>query len=99
MAKAPPTPTKPQAGVMTTKPLIKPVAKPKTEGLPLMRHSIASQTKPEAEAAAHVFNKAKAATPLASKADPALKPNQPNNNKAVPTKVSVTLCGCMASLP
>jgi len=43
--------------------------------------------------------KASEAEPLASSAEPALKPNQPNHSMAAPIMVMVRLCGDIASLP
>ena len=43
--------------------------------------------------------KASAAMPLASSAEPALKPNQPTHSSAAPIMVIVRLCGVIASLP
>src|SRR5882757_238034 len=43
--------------------------------------------------------KASAAEPLASNADPALKPNQPNHSIDAPIIVIVRLCGGIGSLP
>jgi hypothetical protein len=42
---------------------------------------------------------ASAAVPFASRAEPALKPNQPVQSSAAPIIVSVRLCGGIASLP
>src|SRR5215475_1194761 len=42
---------------------------------------------------------ASAAEPLASNADPALKPNQPNHSIDAPIMVIVRLCGGIGSLP
>ena len=52
-----------------------------------------------AAVAPKVLMKARAAKPLASSAEPALKPNQPTHSSEAPTMVSVRLCGAMASLP
>ncbi len=42
---------------------------------------------------------ASAAPPLASRFEPALKPNQPTHSIDAPTMVKVMLCGAMMSLP
>ena len=46
-----------------------------------------------------VLTKANAATSPASKAEPALKPNQPTHNKEAPIIVIVRECGAIDSLP
>ena len=43
--------------------------------------------------------KARAAEPLASSAEPALKPNQPNQRSEAPIMVIVRLCGAIGSRP
>ena len=50
-----------------------------------------------ADAAMEVFMTAWAATPLAASAEPALKPNQPNHRMPVPSSVSGSEWGGMAS--
>jgi hypothetical protein len=46
-----------------------------------------------------VFMKASAALLPASRAEPALKPNQPTHNIEAPTIVKGRLCGAIASRP
>jgi len=46
-----------------------------------------------------VLTHARPATPSAVKADPALKPNQPNHSRAAPSMTNGRLCGRMTSLP
>ncbi len=46
-----------------------------------------------------VFMKAWTASSLAPSADPALKPNQPNQSMPVPSSVRGSECGGMGSLP
>ena len=96
---APPTPTKPAAGVIATRPDTAPDAAPSIEGLPLVIHSAASQDSVAAAVATQVFTKASDAVPLASSAEPALNPNQPNHSNEAPIMVKVRLCGDMASRP
>jgi len=43
--------------------------------------------------------KASAAEAFASRAEPALNPNQPTHSSEAPIMVMVRLCGCIASLP
>jgi hypothetical protein len=49
--------------------------------------------------AVKVLRKASAALLPASRAEPALKPNQPTHSSEAPTIVSVSECGVKASLP
>jgi hypothetical protein len=49
--------------------------------------------------ASQVLTKASAAVPLASSAEPALKPNQPNHSSEAPIMVIVSECGAIESLP
>src|SRR3546814_8560502 len=53
------------------------------------------QESPTAAVATKVFIIARAAEPLASSAEPALKPNQPTQSRPVPMPVMVRLCGGM----
>ncbi len=92
-------PTKPAAGVMATRPATAPEAPPSIEGLPLLIHSPKVQDSTAAQVASRVLTKASAAEPLASSAEPALKPNQPNHSSEAPTMVKVRLCGRRASRP
>ena len=89
MTKAPPIPTLPAAGVMATKPATAPDAAPNIEALPRIRASPTHHANTAAAVANKVLTKASAAKPLASKAEPALKPNQPTHNKDAPTMVNV----------
>ncbi|MCY1304785.1 hypothetical protein D3C76_1470880 [compost metagenome] len=51
MTKAPPTPTKPAAGVITTKPATAPEAPPNTDALPRIIRSTTNQENAAAAAA------------------------------------------------
>jgi hypothetical protein len=99
MIKAPPMPTLPQSGVIATKPATAPEAAPSIEALPRSKASPMHHANTAAAVAPKVLMKARAAKPLASSAEPALKPNQPTHSKAAPTMVKVRLCGGMDSLP
>src|SRR2546421_8103556 len=79
ITKAPGMPTLPAAGVIATSPATAPDAAPSIEGLPLTIHSANDQDSTAQAVARKVFMKARAAMPLASRAEPALKPNQPNH--------------------
>src|SRR5690606_33143397 len=85
--------TKPAAGVMATSPATSPDAAPSAVGLPWRIHSTAAQLTAPSPAATCVFTSASAANPFAPSADPALKPNQPNQSRPAPSMVMVRLCG------
>src|SRR3989338_7190473 len=91
--------TNPAAGVIATNPATAPEHKPKIVGLPLRIHSIKAQLKPAAAAAVLVTTKALTARPLAARALPALKPNQPNQSSTAPMTTSGILPGSILSLP
>src|SRR6187401_2644682 len=76
--------TKPQAGVITTRPATIPEQNPRILGLPLINHSAIAQTKPAVAAASVVVVKAFAAMLSAPSALPALKPYQPTQSIPVP---------------
>ncbi len=59
--------------------------------------AIRNQASMATEAAILVLTKAKVATPLAARALPLLKPNQPNHNKPVPRATKGMLCGRRSS--
>ena len=92
-------PTEPQAGVMPTKPATAPEAAPSIEALPFVMASPIHQAKTAAAGANKVLTNAKVAPEVASRLEPALKPNQPTHSKAAPTMVSVKLWGAIASRP
>src|SRR5262249_33198075 len=91
--------TNPAAGVTATRPATAPVQVPRTVAFPLCSHSIADQASAADAAAVLVLRNAATATPLAARALPALKPNQPNQSIPVPSEVIVRLCGCISSWP
>ncbi|MCY1539735.1 hypothetical protein D9M68_753350 [compost metagenome] len=84
-------PTEPQAGVMATRPATAPDAAPSIEALPLESASPTHQASTAAAVASRVLMKARPAPPLASRLEPALKPNQPTHSSEAPTMVSVRL--------
>src|SRR5262249_46681054 len=92
-------PTYPDAGVMATRPATAPEAAPRTVGLPRVAHSVNIQPSAAADAAVLVARNALAASPLASSALPALKPNQPNHSSPAPITVIGRLCGCIGWCP
>ena len=99
MTSAPPMPTNPHAGVMATKPATAPDSAPSIDTLPRATNSIKAHASTAAAVATKVFMKASAATPLASRLDPTLKPNQPTHSSDAPIMVITRLCGGIASLP
>src|SRR5215469_835584 len=89
--------TKPEAGVMATKPATAPLTAPSTVGFPTQYHSAATHDKVAAAAPKLVATNADTARPLAASALPALKPNHPTHNKPAPATVSVRLLGSIGS--
>ena len=94
---APPTPTKPHAGVIATRPATAPEAAPSIDGLPLVIHSPNIHDSTAAAVATSVLMNASAAMSPASSADPALNPNQPTHSSEAPIIVNVRLCGAIES--
>src|SRR3954471_21651806 len=87
ITSAPIGPTKPQAGVIATRPATAPEAAPSIDGLPFDIHSPHTQDRLSTAAGSTVLMKANAATSPASSAEPALKPNQPTHRSEAPTMV------------
>src|SRR6188768_4319986 len=85
--------TKPAAGVMATRPTTAPIQKPSTEGFLPRRTSKNIHERPAAAAAVFVVAKAETANAFAPRAEPALKPNQPNQSKPVPISTYGILAG------
>src|SRR5580658_2309999 len=84
MTSDPPGSTKPEAGVMATRPATAPDTAPSTEGLPLAIHSANIQPRAAAAVAICVTDIAMPARPFAATAEPALKPNQPTQSNDAP---------------
>src|ERR1700722_19227971 len=95
MTIAPPGNTKPEAGVIATRPATAPDAAPSTEGLPLAIHSANNQPMAAAAVAICVTVIAMPARPFAATTEPALKPNQPTHNSDAPITAYARLCGAM----
>src|SRR5688572_8577030 len=91
--------TKPEAGVMATRPATTPVAAPRAVGLPLASHSVPHHERRAPAAARCVVAKATAARPPAARAEPALKPNQPNHRRPAPRTTSGMLLGFISTWP
>src|SRR6201995_2192898 len=84
MISAGPGSTKPEAGVIATRPATAPETAPSTEGLPLAIHSANIQPNAAAAVAICVTDIAMPARPLAATAEPALNPNQPTQSSDAP---------------
>ena len=76
-----------------------PDAAPSVVAWPSRKRSISSQPMDPAAAAQVVVTNTTAAAWLAPRADPALKPYQPNHSRPAPSITRVRLCGRIASLP
>src|SRR6202051_4634563 len=98
MANDPIGPTKPEAGVIATRPATAPEQTPSTVGLPRHIHSRSIQVKPAVAVAVWVTSIAMPACMPALTADPALNPNQPTQSSEAPIMVSTTLWGGPVSL-
>src|SRR6185369_17329128 len=103
--RAAPGCTKPAAGVITTRPATTPEPKPRALGLPEWIHSANIQVSPAAAGARVVVVKARPAKPPAASeqlgptmAEPALKPNQPNQSRPTPSRVKGRLWGAIRSV-
>src|SRR5437868_5962374 len=91
--------TKPEAGVIATRPATAPDAAPSIVGLPVLIHSAAIQPNAASEAAVCVATNALVARPPALSAEPALNPNQPTHNIDAPITANGRLCGGVGTLP
>src|SRR6185312_4394888 len=87
--------TKPDAGVMATRPATAPDIAPRTEGFPLAIHSANIQPIAAAAVAICVTAIAMPARPFAPTAEPALKPNQPTHSRDAPITAYARLYGAM----
>src|SRR5688500_5358298 len=90
--------TKPEPGVIATRPATAPDAAPNIVGLPETIHSAATQLNPARAAAVCVTTNALTASPLAPSAEPALKPNQPTHSIDAPITLNGRLCGGVGTL-
>src|SRR5665811_1677364 len=80
------------AGVIATRPATAPDAAPIDVDLPSLNFSTTIQPMIPAAGAASVLIQAMAEVVVTAAAEPALKPNQPNQRSAAPRSVSGTLC-------
>src|SRR5438105_452534 len=92
-------PTKPDAGVMATRPATVPLAAPSTVGFPRTTHSAYIHDRVAAAVAVLVATKALVARAPELRALPALKPNHPTQSSAAPMTENGRLCGGIGSCP
>src|SRR5437660_4979454 len=85
--------TKPEAGVIATRPATAPIAAPSTLGWPLCSQLTVIQVSAAIAAAVLVTTNAETASGPAASAEPALKPNHPNQSSEAPRTVIVASCG------
>src|ERR671923_1548898 len=90
---APMTLTKPEAGVIATRPATAPAAAPSTLGCRLCHQLTVIQVSAAIAVAVLVTTKALVARAPAVTALPALNPNQPNQSRQAPRTVIVASCG------
>ena len=91
MTMEPIGPTKPEAGVIATRPATAPEQRPMTVGLPRCAHSTNIQVSAATAVAIWVTVMAMPACTPALTAEPALKPNQPTHSRPAPMKVRIML--------
>src|SRR5215469_5806767 len=91
--------TKPDAGVIATRPATAPEMQPSTEGFPFAIHSANIQASAAAAVAIWVTAIAMPARPFDATAEPALKPNQPTHSNEAPITEYARLYGAMLSWP
>src|SRR5215470_10849370 len=91
--------TKPDAGVIATRPATAPDAAPNIVGLPVLIHSATIQPNAARDAAVCVATNALTARPPAVNAEPALNPNQPTQSIDAPMTAKGRLCGGVGTLP
>src|SRR5229473_1311607 len=89
--------TKPEAGVIATRPATAPEIPPSTLGLPVPTHSAAIHPSAAAAAPKCVATKALVASGEAASALPALNPNHPTHSRHAPTVLNTRLCGRIGS--
>src|SRR5215510_11724680 len=94
---APIGPAKPAAGVTATRPATAPDTRPRSEVFHLKTNSTIIHDSAAAAVATKVLVMARVVPPADSRAEPALKPNQPTHSRAAPTQVRVTLWGGIGS--
>src|SRR6266516_390137 len=91
MHSAPGAPTKPDAGVIATRPATAPEAAPTVVGFPVLIHSGMIQPRTAVAVARCVATNALPASPPDASALPALNPNHPNHRIEAPRTTKATL--------
>ncbi len=91
--------TKPEPGVIATRPATAPEMRPRSEGLPRVFHSTAIQARAPAAAAICVTRIAITARPSAARPEPPLKPIQPNQSRQAPIMASERFAGARCCTP
>src|SRR5215471_15310063 len=91
--------TKPDAGVIATRPATAPDAAPNMVGFPVLIHSATIQPNAASDAAVCVATNALVARPPADNAEPALNPNQPTQSIDAPMTANGRLCGGVGTFP
>src|SRR4051795_3416961 len=91
--------TEEQDGVIATRPATTPEAAPSEVACPSRIFSVSSQPSEAAPVATIVLTQTTEAALLAARAEPALKPTQPNHSRPAPVMTSVRLCGRIGSRP
>src|ERR1700753_853804 len=91
--------TKPEAGVMATRPATAPEARPSMLGFLRSIHSTTIQARAAMAVATWVLVMAAPARALEPTAEPALNPNQPTHRSEAPIMVRTRLLGAMLSTP
>src|SRR3954452_3889700 len=99
MMRAPSGLTKPDAGVIATRPATAPEMMPRTLGFLVAIHSANIQASAAAAVAIWVAAIAMPALTLEVTAEPALKPNQPTQRSEAPITDRTRLWGAMLSVP
>src|SRR6266702_3897356 len=87
--------TKPDAGVMATRPATAPDIAPRAVGLPLWNHSKIVHPRAAVAVAKWVLMKALVASEPELSALPELNPNQPTHSRQAPMKLSTSECGAI----
>src|SRR5207237_8096428 len=90
---------KPAAVGIATRPATAPAAAPSTLGRRCTAQLTVIHVNAAIAVAVLVLTNACAASPPEVRAEPALKPNQPNHRSAAPSTTMVISCGSIASLP
>src|SRR5260370_13668926 len=89
--------TRPEAGVIATRPATAPEIAPRAVTRPPRIHSAALQPMAAAAAPKWVAMNAEVARVPALRAEPALNPNHPTQSKHAPIKLRTTECGGIGS--